>query len=103
MVVSSEGIDAVARCGHTRREASPQAGTLTATARSSATWCAGGRALSSGPVAARARRSSPGGFFHVPAGLVHRDVNPTAEPQEFILVFVGTGPLVVDFDGPEAG
>ena len=45
----------------------------------------------------------PGGFSHVPAGLVHRDVNPTVEPQEFILVFVGTGPLVVDVDGPEAG
>ena len=41
------------------------------------------------------------GFFHVPAGLVHRDVNPGDEPQEFVLVFAGTGPLVVDVDGPE--
>src|SRR6266545_4096477 len=23
-----------------------------------------------------------GGFFHIPAGLVHRDVNPEDEPQE---------------------
>jgi uncharacterized RmlC-like cupin family protein len=44
-----------------------------------------------------------GGFFHVPAGLVHRDVNPTDEPQELVLVFAGTGPLVVDVDGPEPG
>ena len=44
-----------------------------------------------------------GGFFHVPAGLVHRDVNPSDEPQEFVLVFAGTGPLVVDIDGPEPG
>lgn len=44
-----------------------------------------------------------GGFFHVPAGLVHRDVNPSDEPQEFVLVFAGTGPLVVDVDGPEPG
>jgi uncharacterized RmlC-like cupin family protein len=44
-----------------------------------------------------------GGFFHVPAGLVHRDVDPTDEPQEFVLVFTGSGPLVVDVDGPEPG
>ena len=44
-----------------------------------------------------------GGFFHVPAGLVHRDVNPTDEPQELVLTFAGTGPLVVDVDGPEPG
>ncbi len=43
----------------------------------------------------------PGGFFHVPPGLVHRDVNPVEEEQEFVLVFVGGGPLVVDVDGPE--
>ena len=42
----------------------------------------------------------PGGFFHVPRGLVHRDVNPTDEPQEFALTFVGSGPLVVNVDGP---
>jgi uncharacterized RmlC-like cupin family protein len=42
-----------------------------------------------------------GGFFHVPSGLVHRDVNPTDVPQEFVLVFCGSGPLVVDVDGPE--
>jgi uncharacterized RmlC-like cupin family protein len=41
-----------------------------------------------------------GGFFHVPAGLVHRDVNPIDEPQEIILAVVGEGPLVVNLDGP---
>lgn len=41
-----------------------------------------------------------GGFFHVPRGLVHRDVNATDEPQEFALCFAGTGPLVVNVDGP---
>ena len=44
-----------------------------------------------------------GGFFHVPAGLIHRDVNPSDEPQEFVLVFAGTGPLAVDVDGPQPG
>jgi uncharacterized RmlC-like cupin family protein len=42
-----------------------------------------------------------GGYFHVPSGLVHRDVNPTDGPQEMVLAFVGEGPLVVDLDGPE--
>jgi uncharacterized RmlC-like cupin family protein len=42
-----------------------------------------------------------GGFFRVPPGLVHRDVNPIDEEQEFVLVFTGGGPLVVDMDGPD--
>ena len=42
-----------------------------------------------------------GGFFHVPSGLIHRDVNPSDEPQELILSFVGTGPLVVNAEGPD--
>lgn len=42
-----------------------------------------------------------GGFFHVPARLVHRDVNPAAEPQEIVLAIVGDGPLVVNVDGPD--
>ena len=41
-----------------------------------------------------------GGFFHVPAGLVHRDVNPLDEPQEIVLTIVGDGPLVINVDGP---
>ena len=43
-----------------------------------------------------------GGFFLVPAGLVHRDVNPSDEPQEIVLTIVGDGPLVVNVDGPDA-
>jgi uncharacterized RmlC-like cupin family protein len=42
-----------------------------------------------------------GGFFHIPAGLVHRDLNPADEPQEMVISFVGTGPLVVNVDGPD--
>lgn len=40
------------------------------------------------------------GFFHVPRGVVHRDVNPFDEPQEIVIAFVGEGPLVVNVDGP---
>src|SRR5690349_14919433 len=43
-----------------------------------------------------------GGFFHVPAGLVHRDVNPLDSPQEIVMTVVGGGPLVVNVDGPDA-
>ena len=42
-----------------------------------------------------------GGYFHVPAGLVHRDVNPDDEPQDMVIAFVGEGPLVVNLDGPD--
>ncbi len=42
-----------------------------------------------------------GGFFHVPAGLVHRDVNPVDGPQEIVMTVVGDGPLVINVDGPD--
>jgi uncharacterized RmlC-like cupin family protein len=53
-----------------------------------------------GPGGADSVQVGEGGFFHVPARLVHRDVNPLDEPQEIILTIVGEGPLVVNVDGP---
>jgi quercetin dioxygenase-like cupin family protein len=53
-----------------------------------------------GPGGADYTEVEEGGFFHVPAGLVHRDVNPLDEPQEIVLAVVGDGPLVVNVDGP---
>jgi uncharacterized RmlC-like cupin family protein len=53
-----------------------------------------------GPAGAASTEVEEGGFFHVPAGLVHRDVNPADEPQEIVLAVVGDGPLVVNVDGP---
>lgn len=43
-----------------------------------------------------------GGYFHVPVGLVHRDVNPDDQPQDMLIAFVGEGQLVVNLEGPEA-
>lgn len=43
-----------------------------------------------------------GGYFHIPVGLVHRDVNPDDAPQDLVIAFVGEGPLVVNLDGPDA-
>jgi mannose-6-phosphate isomerase-like protein (cupin superfamily) len=55
-----------------------------------------------GPGGRESTEVEEGGFFHVPAGLIHRDVNPLAEPQEIILTVVGDGPLVVNVDGPQS-
>ena len=54
-----------------------------------------------GPGGSEATEVEEGGFFHVPAGLVHRDVNPLDAPQEIVIAVVGDGPLVVNVDGPE--
>jgi uncharacterized RmlC-like cupin family protein len=54
-----------------------------------------------GPGGCESTDVETGGFFHVPSGLIHRDVNPSDEPQEIILSFVGTGPLVVNVEGPD--
>jgi uncharacterized RmlC-like cupin family protein len=54
-----------------------------------------------GPGGEESTEVETGGFFHVPAGLVHRDVNQLTEPQEIILTVVGEGPLVVNVDGPD--
>jgi uncharacterized RmlC-like cupin family protein len=53
-----------------------------------------------GPGGRESTEVGEAGFFHVPAGLVHRDVNPLDEPQEIVLNVVGDGPLVVNVDGP---
>ena len=55
-----------------------------------------------GPAGAESIDVQEGGMFHVPAGLVHRDVNPLDSDQEIILTVVGEGPLVCNVDGPDA-
>lgn len=55
-----------------------------------------------GPGGTMCTEVGEGGYFHVPAGLVHRDVNPGDQPQDMVIAFVGTGPLVVNLDGPQA-
>lgn len=65
-------------------------------------YVVGGRArFEFGPGGRESTDVETGGFFHVPVGVIHRDVNPADELQEIILSFVGTGPLVVNVDGPE--
>lgn len=62
-----------------------------------------GRAiLEYGPGGRERLEGTAPGFFHIPPGVVHRDVNPAEEEQLVIINFVGSGPLVVNVDGPEA-
>jgi mannose-6-phosphate isomerase-like protein (cupin superfamily) len=53
-----------------------------------------------GPGGTESTDVEEGGFFRVPAGLIHRDVNPLDQLQELVLSVVGEGPLVVNVDGP---
>jgi len=43
----------------------------------------------------------PGDFVHIPAHTVHRESNPSSDQAEVVLVRRGTGPVVVNVDGPE--
>ena len=55
-----------------------------------------------GPGGEEAIVVGPGDFFHIPPQTVHRDVNPLPDQeQEAVLFFRGTGPVVVNVDGPE--
>lgn len=55
-----------------------------------------------GPGGGDAVSVGPGDFFFVPARTVHRDVNPSGtEGQEVILFLQGSGPMVVNVDGPD--
>jgi quercetin dioxygenase-like cupin family protein len=56
-----------------------------------------------GPGGGSTTEVEEGGFFHVPVGVVHRDVNPEDAPQELAIAFVGEGPLVVNLEGPDPG
>jgi uncharacterized RmlC-like cupin family protein len=49
---------------------------------------------------ARSVIAHPGDFVHVPAGLIHREVNPTDDAGVLLLVRVGSGQPVVNVDGP---
>lgn len=61
-----------------------------------------GRAvLEYGPGGRERIEGSAPGFFQIPPGVVHRDVNPGEEEQLIVINFVGSGPLVVNVDGPE--
>ena len=62
----------------------------------------GSARFESGPGGKDAVSVDQGDFFHVPPGTIHREINPSAdEGQEVILFLSGTGPLVVNVEGPD--
>lgn len=42
----------------------------------------------------------PGDFVHVPAHTVHRESNPGNETSEVVVIRRGSGPVVINVDGP---
>jgi mannose-6-phosphate isomerase-like protein (cupin superfamily) len=44
---------------------------------------------------------SPGDFARMPPNVVHRERTPGSEGAEIVLVQLGSGPMVVNVDGPE--
>jgi uncharacterized RmlC-like cupin family protein len=47
-------------------------------------------------------QGDPGDFVHIPPRTVHRESNPAEEAAEVVLVRRGTGPVVVNVEGPAA-
>jgi uncharacterized RmlC-like cupin family protein len=46
---------------------------------------------------------NPGDFFHIPVGLVHRDVNPDQTVEAIVVnILLGEGPAVVNVTDPYA-
>ncbi len=45
-----------------------------------------------------------GDFFHIPAWLIHRDLNPNRDRELVVVnILVGRGPAVVNVDSPSRG
>lgn len=47
--------------------------------------------------------ASAGDFVHVPPHVIHREGNSSDATAEVVLVRRGSGPVVVNVDGPDAG
>ena len=53
-----------------------------------------------GPGGADTLDGLPGDFLHVAPGAIHRESNPSDEESHIIVVRSGTGPPVINVDGP---
>lgn len=62
---------------------------------------AGQLVLEFGPRGSASVRIAQGDFFAIPAGLIHRDVNPTGVETVIVNALLGEGPATVDVTGPE--
>jgi uncharacterized RmlC-like cupin family protein len=62
----------------------------------------GSMRMESGPGGADVLEAGPGDFLHVPAGAVHRESNPAGEEARIVVFRSGTGPVVINVDGPDS-
>lgn len=53
-----------------------------------------------GPGGSQSVEATPGDFIHVPKRTIHREVNPTDDEATIVLMRVGSGPPVVNVEGP---
>jgi uncharacterized RmlC-like cupin family protein len=56
-----------------------------------------------GPGGDESVEAGPRGMVKIPKGVVHREGNPGDDPSETVVFRTGTGPLVVNVDGPDDG
>lgn len=62
---------------------------------------AGAIRVEAGPGGKHVIEGGPGDFVWVPAGVIHRESNPSDADQTIVLVRAGQGDFVVNTDGPE--
>jgi len=62
----------------------------------------GAGAVEYGPDGDEPRECSAGEYFYIPPGTVHRDITPPDTDAVVLVCFVGSGPVVVNVDGPDA-
>jgi uncharacterized RmlC-like cupin family protein len=60
----------------------------------------GGLRMECGPGGAVVVEAGPGDFVFVPRGAIHREGNPTDAESHLVVVRAGTGPAVVNVEGP---
>ena len=54
-----------------------------------------------GPGGGERISASAGDFVFNPAGMVHREVTPAGEPVEAFVMRMGSGPTIVNLEGPD--
>jgi uncharacterized RmlC-like cupin family protein len=54
-----------------------------------------------GPGGVQTIEAGPGDYFLVPPHLIHREGNPAAEEQVIVVVRTGSGPTVINVEGPD--
>lgn len=62
----------------------------------------GAGAVEHGQDGDQARECNTGEYFYISLGTVHRDITPPETDAVVLVCFVGSGPVVVNVEGPDA-